>query len=194
MPLRASNGEQGKIRRSVTATSRECCNAVCTIDPPPTGCCQFTKAKSLLGWGGEMSIKNLLTALCCAAMAPALAHANCLQFTPPNPQPTLSASWTGALGAMNAAAQGEGENLNTPNFANALGANTELAGFRPVLVMVDESSSFGETDYEAALRSLQQRVGTFRVVEKDDPVPARLFELINNAPRPGGLCSLAPTL
>ena len=141
-----------------------------------------------------MSIKNLLTALCCAAMAPALAHANCLQFTPPNPQPTLSASWTGALGAMNAAAQGEGENLNTPNFANALGANTELAGFRPVLVMVDESSSFGETDYEAALRSLQQRVGTFRVVEKDDPVPARLFELINNAPRPGGLCSLAPTL
>ena len=127
-------------------------------------------------------------------MAPALAHANCLQFTPPNPQPTLSASWTGALGAMNAAAQGEGENLNTPNFANALGANTELAGFRPVLVMVDESSSFGETDYEAALRSLQQRVGTFRVVEKDDPVPARLFELINNAPRPGGLCSLAPTL
>ena len=36
---------------------------------------------------------------------------------------------------MNAAAQGEGENLNTPNFGNALGANTELAGFRPVLVM-----------------------------------------------------------
>ena len=55
-------------------------------------------------------------------MAPALAHANCLQFTPPNPQPTLSASWTGALGAMNAAAQGEGENLNTPNFAGGIGA------------------------------------------------------------------------
>ena len=142
-----------------------------------------------------MSIKNLLTALCCAALTPALAHANCLRFTPPpDSPPTMSQTWTEALSAMNASAHGANESGNTRNWTNASGASGDLAGFRPILVMVDESPSFGESDYEAALRSVQQRVGTFRIVEKDDPVPARLFELINARPRPEGLCGLAPML
>lgn len=142
-----------------------------------------------------MSLKNLLAAFCCAAWAPSFAYANCLRFTPPpGSEPALSQTWSEALTAMDVAAQRASANIYTPGLANALSLDSDLAGFHPVLVTVDEAPRPGESDYEAMLRSIQQRVGTFRIVEKDDPVPARYFELINARPRPGGLCGLAPTL